>query len=326
MKAKYRQLQSQISGFFKTSKGKSVLKWLQRIINVVVLVWLIYELSRIGWQDVGKSLPVQPLFYFLVFVLFIQLPLIEVVIYRLSWIFNGLKAIPVFFIKTVYNKHVMGYSGELYFFVWAKKNVSLPVKQIFRTVMDINILSTLASTFVAVLLLSVFFFTGQIRPITDFIETDNVYLIATLILILVLGILIIRFRRFVIVMPVKTALSVFSIHTARLFIMHSINVWMYYIVLPDTPLYVWFTLLSIEIVLSRIPILPNRDLIFTGIGISVAGILEMTEAEIGGILIAKSIAGKILNLAAFGIGHLVKENVDKVVKDHKQETGVHTNE
>lgn len=321
MKAKYRQLQSQISGFFKTEKGKSVLKWLQRVINVVVLTWLIYELSRIGWQDVGSSLPVQPLFYFLAFILFIQLPLIEVVIYRLSWVFNGLKAIPVFFIKTVYNKHVMGYSGELYFFVWAQKNISLPAKQIFRTVMDNNILSTLASTFVAILLLSVFFFTGQIRPITDLIETDNIYVFASLILIVVLGILLIRFRRFVIVMPVKTALGVFSIHTVRLIIMHAVNVWMYYIVLPDTPLYVWFTLLSIEIILSRIPLLPNRDLIFTGIGISVAGTLDMTAAEIGGILIAKSIAGKVFNLAAFGIGHLVKDSVGKVVEEHKLKNG-----
>ena len=298
---------------------------MQRFINIVVLIWLIYELSLIGWQDVGRSLPVQPLFYFLVFILFIQLPLIEVVIYRLSWVFKGLRAIPVFFIKTVYNKHVMGYSGELYFFVWAQKNISLPAKEIFRTVMDNNIISSIASTFVALLLLSVFFFTGQIKPITDFIETDNVYLIATLILIMVSGILMIRFRRFVIAMPVKTAFSVFSIHTVRLIIMHAINVWMYYIVLPDTPLYVWFTLLSIEIVLSRIPVLPNRDLIFTGIGISMAGTLEMTAAEIGGILIAKSVAGKILNLAAFGIGHLVKDNVGKVVNEHKQETGENDN-
>lgn len=294
------------------------MKWLQRLVNVVVLVWLIYEISRIGWQDMGRSLPVQPLFYFLAFILFIQLPLIEVFIYRLSWVFKGLKAIPVFFIKTVYNKHVMGYSGELYFFVWAQKNISLPAKQIFRTVMDNNILSSIASTFVAVLILSVFFFTGQIRPLTDLIETDNIYLYASLLLIVLLGILLIRFRRFVIVMPIKTAVSIFSIHTLRLIILHGVNVWMYYIVIPDTPLFVWFTLLSIEIVLSRIPLIPNRDLIFTGIGISVAGTLEMTAAEVGGILIAKSIAGKVFNLAAFGIGHLVKDNVGKMVEVHKQ--------
>jgi hypothetical protein len=293
---------------------------------VIVLVWLIYEISRIGWQDVGRSLPVQPLFYFLIFILFIQLPLIEVVIYRLSWVFNGLKAIPVFFIKTVYNKHVMGYSGEFYFYIWAQKNIALPAKKIFRTVMDNNIISSISSTFVAILLLALFFFTGQIKPITDFIETDHVYVFASLILLLVIGIIMIRFRRFVIAMPVKTAVSVFSIHTLRLIVMHGVNVWMYYIVLPETPLYVWFTLLSIEIILSRIPFLPNRDLIFTGIGISVAGILEMSAAEIGGILIAKSIGGKILNLAAFGIGHLVKDSVGEVVEGHDLKTGEINNE
>lgn len=117
----FKGLAAAVTEFFKTERGKTILKWSRRVINAAVLVWLVYQLSNIGWISVWQSLPVQPLFYILFLLLFVQLPLFEVLIYRLIWTFDTLKSIPVFLLKRVYNKDVIGYSGEVYFFAWAKK-------------------------------------------------------------------------------------------------------------------------------------------------------------------------------------------------------------
>lgn len=306
---KLRSIGNSITTFFQSPTGKRVLKWAQRFINVAVMVWLVYELTNIGWLKVWQSLPTQPLFYVLFLFLFFQLPLFEVLIYRLTWKFDAWKSVPIFLMKRVYNKDVLGYSGEVYFYLWARKTIEeLSDREIFKTIKDNNIISSIASTLVSILLLSIFFFTDQIKIVDWLTQQNQAYLWGGVLLIVVIFILLIRFRHFVISMPLKTAYSIFGIQMFRLLIGQAFNVAMYVIVMPETPYYVWFTLLSVEIILTRIPFLPNRDLIYVAMSIGIAEGMAVSTSGIAAITLARSVLNKVFNFSAFGIGSILKRN------------------
>lgn len=122
----FADLATRITAFFESERGKRILKWAQRIINVAVAGWLIYQLTVIGWAKFWHELPSNPLFYILFAALFLQLPLFEVGIYRLLWAFDALRAVPIFILKRVYNKDVIDYSGEFYFLDGPKKHSTSP--------------------------------------------------------------------------------------------------------------------------------------------------------------------------------------------------------
>lgn len=297
----FKDLGHQLSSFFESPAGKTLSRWFQRFLFVGIIVWMGTELTKVGWLKVWQALPIQPLFYVFFLIAYFQLPFFEVWIYRLTWTFDALKSIPTFIIKRVYNKDVLGYSGEVYFFVWAKKHLSLNDKDILFTIKDNNIISSVASTFVSVGLLSIFFFTGQV-PIEEWFTADQlVYWISGTLFALVLIVVLYRFRNYVIHMSWNTAFSIFGIQMLRLLVVQALNLLMFYVVMPETPMYVWFTYLSIEIILSRIPFLPNKDFIFVSLSISLAGDLDVSESAIAGLMLTRSVLGKILNFIFFAI-------------------------
>ena len=271
---------SEILAFFQTELGKKILKWGQNLLFIGILIWLGLELYKIGWRKVWESLPVTPYFYLLFLIGYFQLPFFELWIYRLAWVFDVVKSIPTFMIKRVYNKDVLGYSGELYFYAWVKKHLGVPDSEILTTIKDNNIISSAASTFVSVALLGIFVYTGQVK-VSEWInhESMHYWLIGGFLLIVVI-VFLYRFRNYVIHLTFRKAAEIFGIHLFRLILLQGINLLMFYVVMPDIPFFVWFTYIALEIILSRIPLLPNRDFIFVGMSINLAGALSVDQPSI----------------------------------------------
>ena len=308
LKVHFRYFRKRLSSFFRTRVGKAVLKWGQYLFNAAILIWLVYELTEIGWANVWESLPVNPVFYLLFLFLYFQLPFFEILIYKITWAFDWIKSIPIFLLKKIYNKDVLGYSGEVYFYLWARKELDLRDSDILKTIKDNNIISSVASTLVAIGLLSIFLFTDQIK-IVDWIANQNqAYFWGGAIFLTVLVIVFIQFRHKVISMPMKSAFSIFGIQTFRLILGQAVNVLMYYVVMPETPLYIWFTLLSVEIVLTRIPFIPNRDLIYVGMSIGIAEGLAVSTTDIAALMVTKGVLNKAFNFIAFGLSAWVKKS------------------
>lgn len=306
----FRNLLERTKLFFQTPSGQSLLKWTQRIFLLLVLFWLFWQVSRIGWSSVWHSLPTQSAFYLLFLLVYFQLPFFEVMVYRSVWTFPLKRAIPIFLLKRIYNSDLLGYSGEVYLYVWARRQLKMADRKIFMTIKDVNILSSLASTIVAFGLLALFLFTDQIKLIDQLLGENDLYFWGGVALTILLALLLIRFRRYVIGIPQKKAFRIFGIHFFRLILLQFLNVLIYYVVIPDAPFHVWFTLLSMEIILSRIPFLPNRDLVFAGLSIGVAQGLAVTQSEIAGIVLARAAMGKLLSLISFGLANLLRKRID----------------
>lgn len=308
-----KKIRDRWSEFFKTDRGKAIGRWARRIFLAIMIIWLLYQLTEIGWDNVWKSLPVDPLFYVLLIVLYLALPVSLLFVYGRIWKFPKLRGFLVFLLMKVYNQNVVGYSGEVYLYLWARKNVDKKDLDILKDIKDNNILSSISSTIIAVGLLSAFVLTDQIKLFKWLPTPNSWYITAGIIALIILGFVLYKFRHFIISMRFKTASSIFAIHSVRLLLIQFFQILQWHIELPHIPLHIWFTFVAIQLIMSRIPFLPNQDLLFFGASIKLTGVMHIPKAEIAGLLLANQVVGKVISFALFSMTSLLKEK--KLVPD-----------
>lgn len=310
---KFSAIKKKWLAFWKSKAGKRLSKTLQYVFVAGIIGYLLYQLTEIGWDKVWQSLPTTPWFYVLFLFLYFALPISEQFIYGTSLNFSFWKGLPVFIQKKIYNADVLGYSGEAYFFVWAKKNLEESSGYIFGVIKDNNIISSVTSTLVAAILLSVFLYVSQInlQQVLDINRTYFYYGAGAVLLILIS---LVFFRQYIITMPLDTASRIFGIHLARLLFVYSVEIIQWMVVMPEVPLYIWFTYMGIKIISTRIPFLPSRDLLFIGASLEVSKFLNVSGAGIAGILLASNVLTKLMNVGLYSVlafrGKLVKKEQD----------------
>lgn len=263
-----------------------------------VLAYLVYQLTEIGWQRVWESLPTTPWFYMLFLFLYFALPVSEQFIYRTSLDFSFWKGFPVFIQKKIYNADVLGYSGEAYLFLWGRKNLKESSGHVLRIIKDNNIISSVTSTLVSAVLLAIFLYIGQVN-LQKVIDLDRTYVYVGAAAVVAILISLVYFRHYIISMPLETASKIFGIHLFRLIFVYSVEIVQWMIVMPEVPLYIWFTYMAIKIISTRIPFLSSRDLLFIGASLEVSKFLNVSGAGIAGILLASNVLTKLMNLALY---------------------------
>jgi len=305
IKTKFESYRENLKSFFNTPVGSKLLKFGTYLFQAVVVGVIIYQLAGIGWGEIWRSLPTEPLFYLLFLFIYFLLPFSETVAYRICWGIPYFKSIPIFIKKRIFNKDVMGYSGEIVLMHWAVRSAEVSKKQAFKDIRDMNIISSAASTLVSLGLLLVLILSGQIKAMEYLFNADYFtgitqgdYLIGTVILAILIA-AIYRFRKYLFSMSLKISFKVFAIHSIRMIFLYAAQILQWHIVLPEISLEVWFTFLSVNIVISRIPFLPSQDLVATGTNIEVAKILNSPVAAVTGLFIVHNVLDKILNLAFF---------------------------
>lgn len=258
-------------------------------------------------MEVLQSLPSQPLFYVLFFILYVTLPVAEVLIYKQVWTFRAWEGFKVFITKKVYNDEVMGYTGEVYLYTWGRKLSGKSDKDVLKNIRDNSIISAVNSNVTAILLIGVLIYAGQVN-IADLVgNVDYFYVALGIFITAVLIVLFIKFRRFLFDLSFKKAATIFGIYTVRFAIHHALLMLSWAVVIPDTPLNVWFTFLATIIVVNRIPFIPSKDLVFVWFGIELSKMLNMATASVAGMLLVFSALTKITNLLLFTLISIYSE-------------------
>lgn len=300
---------ARISGLMASERGRQ----LQRIGRALGLVGasglLLWQLRDVSWREIAASLPTHPGFYVLYAALYLQLSLGEVLAYRLCWRFDMGASVPVFLKKRIYNRDILGYSGEVYLFTWARSAVARPAIQVVETIRDQNIVSSLASTTVAVVLVAFYllhgtpalttWLEGQLARIGEIGEADAIYAVAIGAAVVGLGALALRFRRYLFTMPLGIAGMIFALHVTRLVLSQALQIWQWALGMPEGSLAAWFTLAAASLAASRIPLLPSREILFVSAGVALAGVMEVSEAAISGMLLVNAVLGKVVSLGLF---------------------------
>jgi hypothetical protein len=293
----------------------AVLKFLQLAIVVAVLVFLTNKVSAIGWHDVMAALPTHPLYYVFFLAMFLTVPITEMMAFRIMWGDKTVRPkehLGAFIRKRVYNYAVLSYSGEAYIALWARKKTQLQNREIVANVKDASVLSSIASNSFTLLMLAIFFVTGQLSVLINADPDYELYLgLAALIGIVVLP-LVIKFSDKIIAIDANKAKKVVAIHFARVTLTLLFQALQWAVILPGVPFDTWLLFLTAQLVLTRVPFLPNVDLLYVGLGLSLAGYIDAPDAVIAGMFLASGALFQLTNLIAF-----ILTSFDRAPKDEE---------
>lgn len=256
---------------------------------------LIFQLSRIGWSQILSSLPTQPAFYVLVLAMYFLLPATESLIYGRLWSLPPLESLGVMIRKRVLNVDMVGYSGEVYLFLWAKDRVAQAPRAIMGAIKDNLIVSSVSSLFAAALLLGGLLLSGQI-PVD---APSPFYVGLGALAVSFLAVVVYRFRHVIFSLPRRVLAPLTGAHVSRFLLGYVFQIAAWWIVIPTASFQTWATLLVLFVVINRIPFLPSSDLVFVSAGAGITPLLDVPVAPVVGMLLVRSAAERVLNLLFF---------------------------
>lgn len=295
----YESAHNRWSSFQESRFGRRFLTGVRWLFVGAIVTYLGYQLTSIGWERVWSSLPTTPWFYILLLLMYVTLPITEAVLYGTAWEARYRDLLPVLFRKRVLNNDVLGYSGEAYFYLWARRKTNLTRRNILHTIKDNTIISSVASTSVAFSLLAIFFLTGQIELLRQYLpnETSTIAAgIAVLICVVSVGV---TFRRSIFSLPSPLLWFIGAGHLTRFVLNNGLQITQWAVVIPDVPLGTWITLLALYIVVNQTPFVPARSLFFVSASVELSGPLQLPTAAIASMLLAQSLIDRGLNFLVY---------------------------
>ncbi len=278
---------------------KLILRILQFGAVAAVLYYMLQKLGKIGWAEVSQSLPETPWFYIMFLAMYFALPIGEWLVYQIIWGERVKSRFDVFLRARIYNLAIVSYAGEAYLALWAHQNLAHKGRLAISAVKDSNILSALASNSFTVILIAAFFLTGQLEVLTDADPDYGYYIGLSVVVGLFLVPIVLRYHAKILGLPVEKAKRVFLIHLYRLIAILLLQAGQWAVVFPDVPFDTWILLLTAQMVLTRVPFLPNTDLLFAGLGITLMAYVDGPAAEVAGMFLAAGALNQILNLGLF---------------------------
>ncbi len=282
-----------------TKNGKIASKAFKWIFNGLIIYYLLTEILEIGFAETLKSLPTNGWFYILFTILYLGLPVSEYFVYSKIWPIEFWDTIVNFVLKKIYNNSLIGYSGDIYLGLHIAKITNIEVNKALSDVKDVAILSSISSTIFAIFILVVFLFIGKV-PEHIINRSYLAYAIGVFIIIMFIVLMLPKkFRSVLFSLNGKQSIYIITVNNFRLLLLSIIQILQWKSVLPNVELTVWISYIALQIITTRIPLIPNRDLIFLAMGFELAKVLDISLASLTAMLIINNLLDKIINLATF---------------------------
>ena len=264
--------------------GKPALNVFRWGIPLLLLAVLARSLTQIGWVHVWEARPYALGFYVVLFLPFFVQPAADLIIYRN--LLNVGRALPfsVLLRKRYLNAVMLDYSGEAYFFLWAKRNVDLKKGTLLHAVKDTNVLSAGAGLAMVWLVLVVLLAEGGTR-LPTFLPANTWSLVSIGSLPFVLCLALVVGGRKVTTLSRGEIASTFAIHLARIVVALSLEFALWWLsgALPSAGVCLEFV--ALRLLVSRLPLIPSKDLLFVGIGITAAGLMDLSTERVAAVLV-----------------------------------------
>lgn len=284
-----------------TPAGKRCAALARLGVVALVIAFLVLRLNAVGWRETLNALPGSPWFYILFLGFYFSLPLFETAIYRRLW---GLpwRALPLFVRKRVLNEAFVEYSGDAYLFGWARNRIGRENSEILHTVKDVAILSSIAGHLVTVAALLLLVASGHLPALIAANPEAAPYLLApgVIVAVVVVGLYSVRDRLFR--MPADVATTTLGLHLARQVSTLGFQVGMWAVALPTAGWSAWLVLLAARTALSRVPLLPNKELMFAGLGVALSGVIAAPPERIAAMFVASGALVVGCHLLVFVLG------------------------
>jgi hypothetical protein len=235
------------------------------VVTIAMLVGLGRELFGSGLAGLGRTVPRNPLFYFAFAALYITPPLVDYVIFRRLWNIP-LSGFVALIKKRIANDVVMGYSGEAYFYAWARARAHL-VAAPFGAVKDVSILSAIAGNMITLAMIAI-----ALPVVRGLIPGEMMrYVYGSLLVIVATSLPFFVFSKRVFSLTRETLWWVFSMQCLRIVAGAALLALAWHFALPGVSIGLWLFLTAGRLLFSRLPLLPNKDLLFANFAILFIG-------------------------------------------------------
>ncbi len=248
--------------------------WVGGAISLAVLVVALFQLSALDFAQVRSIVPTSPLFWLVFAASYLVAPLADWIIFRRLWHIpaSGFLAL---LRKLIGNELLLGYIGELYFYTWARRRTEITTAP-FGAIKDVAIMSALAGNLITVIMLAFAY------PLlgTLHLGIDGRTLLLSVTTILATSSALLFFRKSLFSLPGRDLRFVMAMHLLRIIASNGLNALAWHLVLPSVEYALWLLLSTLRLLLSRLPFMPNKDLVFAGLAVFLIG----HDLEIGALM------------------------------------------
>lgn len=235
------------------------------LLTAAMIAMLARELLGSGLAGLSRAVPVSPWFYVFFALLYLSAPTGDWIIFRRLWRipFEGFAALNK---KRIANDVVLGYSGEAYFYAWARARSNM-VAAPFGAIKDVSLLSAVAGNAATILLCALAIpFGHQLMP------PDVLRAVAGSAAITVtISVAILLFSKRVFSLPRNDLWWIFGIHCLRLAASSTFVALAWHFAMPGVGVGMWLFLAAGRLLVSRLPLIPNKDLLFASFAILLIG-------------------------------------------------------
>jgi hypothetical protein len=266
--------------------------WLGTVITLVVLGMAVLQLAQVDLARVAAIVPTTPGFWLVFALSYFAGPLGDFIIFRRLWQIpaDGFLAL---LRKLIGNELITGYVGDLYFYTWARQRTTM-VAAPFGAVKDVAILSAMAANAVTlVLMLLAYPLLGQLK-----LGIDTQAVVTSVALMLVISTGILFFRKKLFSLPASDLWFVTAVQSLRVVATLVLTGWCWALALPTEGLEMWVLLSAMRMLLSRLPFLPNKDVVFAALAVFMIG----QDAQVGALM---TMMASLLLVTHLGLGLLL---------------------
>lgn len=249
--------------------------WIGPAISVAILAAVVLQMWSMTWGQVWAVVPTSPLIWLVLAASYFAGPLADWIIFRRLWGIPVSGLLPLLK-KLIGNELLLGYVGEVYFYDWARRHVKMEGSP-FGAVKDVAILSALAGNIMTIVMLAV---TWPVISKMGF-GTDGAVLTSSIAIVLLTSIVIMYFRNGLLSLPKADLWFVFTVHSLRIIAGTGLSALAWHLILPEVSIGTWLLLATVRLLLSRLPLIPNKDIAFAGISALLAGKEIQTGVMIG---------------------------------------------
>jgi len=277
--------------------GSAALRWIGPVISLGIFGAVLYQMRDLQLGSVAAMLPRTPLFWLAFAAYYLATPAFDFLIFRRLW---GLPAAGFGALtrKFVGNEILMGYIGEVHFYSWARSRLKM-VAAPFGAVKDVAILSAVMGNIVTLAVLAAAYpFLHELH-----IGVAPKTLVAAVAITLGSSLVLLMVRGRVLTLGQKDLAFVAAAQLGRVAVTALLPALLWHLALPQVAFGWWILLAAIRLLLSRLPLLPNKDLVFAGVAILLIGraipIEDLMTMMASLILATHLIVGAGLVLAEF---------------------------
>ena len=234
-------------------------------VSLAVLIAAALQFRELDLVRIRALVPASLLFWLAFAAYYLAGPISEWIVYRRLWAMP-LAGMAALLRKLVVNELLLGYLGEAQFYAWARARTRLSDAP-FAAIKDVTILSALVGNGVTLVLLALawpYVSAGQLG-----LQGMGAFASLGAVLLTSLGILLLRRQLFSLPRPELAFIA--ATHLARIVVILIASAVMWHAVLPAVAITLWLVLATLRMLLSRLPLLPNKDVVFAGLTVLLLG-------------------------------------------------------